>query len=298
MRTVYLHGNPGAPAELALLGGEAVGSWIALDRAALPLEPESRIGQLVTSISELGAEGPVRLVDFSAGAHVALQVAARIPAADLTLQLVSPAGPLEIGNFLGKMAGAPIFRAAMQRPRLFAALAGAQSFCAARLPHLLTHFLFATAQGDDRELKADAQFVGRYRQVLQSCLIGGLPSYKAEIEAYVRDCCQAWYSLSQSGRAAPTIGLRLKWRSPRLSAFPTFRRSTCLRANRTSRRCGRRLQPWLEAGAASIRSDAISDRTRGYRPAPCGSCPRTARYAPRGKTSRLPPGSSRCRCRQ
>lgn len=186
MRTIYFHGNPGAPAELALLGGEAVRSWIALDRAALPLEPESRIGQLVASISELGAVGPVRLVGFSAGAHVALQVAARIPAADLTLQLVSPAGPLEIGNFLGKMAGAPIFRAAMQRPRLFATLAGAQSFCAARLPHLLTHFLFATAQGDDRELKADAQFVGPYRQVLQSCLIGGLPSYKAEIEAYVR----------------------------------------------------------------------------------------------------------------
>jgi len=186
MKTVYFHGNPGAPAELALLGGEAVRSWIAPDRAALPLEPEARIGQLVANIMELGAQGPVRLVGFSAGAHVALQVAARLPAADLTLHLVSPAGPLEIGDYLGRMAGGPIFRAAMQRPRLFAALARAQSFCAGRLPRLLTYFLFTTAQGDDRALKADAQFVSPYRQVLQSCLIAGLPSYKAEIEAYVR----------------------------------------------------------------------------------------------------------------
>lgn len=185
VKTVYFHGNPGAPAELPLLGGKAVQSWFAPDRAALPLDPEARILRLTSLVTEFGDGEPVRLVGFSAGAHVALQVAARLPRADLTLHLVSPAGPLETGDYLAAMAGGPIFRAAMTQPRLFAALVRVQSLSARWLPGLLTQFLFATAQGEDRALKADKHFAQPYREVLRSCLIAGRASYKAEIEAYV-----------------------------------------------------------------------------------------------------------------
>lgn len=191
MKSVYLHGNPGAPAELALLGGDAVQSWFAPDRATLPLEPEARIARLTAMIAEVCGDEPACLVGFSAGAHVALQVAARLPDKLLVLHLVSPAGPLEIGDFLDAMAGGPVFRAAMQRPRQFAGLVRAQSLCARWLPGLLTHFLFATAQGEDKLLKADAKFAHPYRDVLQTCLGAGRESYKAEIEAYV----QPWSGL-------------------------------------------------------------------------------------------------------
>lgn len=186
MKSVYFHGNPGAPAELALLGGYGVHSWKAMDRAALPLEPDARIAQLAALVTKAGGNGPVRLVGFSAGAHVALQVAARIPHVDLTLHLVSPAGPLETGDYLQTMAGGPVFTAAMRHPRLFAAMVVAQSLMARLLPGLLTRFLFATAQGEDRVLKTDKRFTGPYRDVLRSSLVAGRASYKAEIEAYVR----------------------------------------------------------------------------------------------------------------
>lgn len=185
LRSVYFHGNPGAPAELVLLGGDAVRSWIAPDRAALPLENDARIAILVAQVAEVCRAGPVRLVGFSAGAHVALQVAARMPDAELDLHLISAAGPLETGDYLGSMAGGPLFGAAMKRPRLFAALVKAQSLCARWLPGLLMHFLFAAAQGEDRALKADKRFASAYRDVLQSCLVAGPASYRTEIEAYV-----------------------------------------------------------------------------------------------------------------
>jgi pimeloyl-ACP methyl ester carboxylesterase len=180
-----LHGNPGAPAELALLGGDAVRSWFAPDRAALPLEPEARIMRLTAMIAEGCGDEPIRLIGFSAGAYVALQVAARMPGRPLALHLVSPAGPLETGDYLGAMAGGPVFGAAMNHPRRFAALVWAQSVCAQRFPGLLTRFLFAAAQGEDRLLKADEQFTHSYRDVLQTCLGAGRASYKAEIESYV-----------------------------------------------------------------------------------------------------------------
>lgn len=185
MRSVYFHGNPGGPAELELLGGDAVRSWFAPDRAALPLEPEARITRLLEMISESSGEQAVRFIGFSAGAHVALQVAARMPDANLTLHLVSPAGPLESGDYLASMAGGPVFNAAMRHSHLFAAMVGAQSLCARWFPGLLTEVLFATAQGTDSTLKSDAQFVRPYRTILQSCLVAGRASYKAEIKAYV-----------------------------------------------------------------------------------------------------------------
>lgn len=215
VKTIYFHGNPGAPAELALLGGDRVRSWMVLDRAALPLEPEARIRQLTAIVAELCNDQPLRLVGFSAGAHVALQVAARMPGADLTLDLVSPAGPLDSGDYLSKMAGGPVFRAAMLRPPLFAALVRVQSLCARLLPGLMTHFLFATAQGDDRTLKADERFIGPYREVLRSCLVGGLASYKAEIEAYVLP----WSDLLPQVRHPVTIwqGTCDNWTPPEMA---------------------------------------------------------------------------------
>lgn len=201
MKTVYFHGNPGAPAELALLGGDRVQAWIAVDRAAMPLEPEARISRLAAMVAEFGSGQPLRLVGFSAGAQVALQVAARMPGADLTLHLVSPAGPLETGDYLRMMAGGPVFRAAMQRPGLFAAMVWMQSVFARLLPGLLTQVLFATAQGDDGELKTDKRFVRSYGAVLRTCLIYGQASYKAEIEGYVRP----WAELLPEVRHPVTI---------------------------------------------------------------------------------------------
>lgn len=215
MRSVYLHGNPGGPGELQLLGGEAVASWLAPDRAILPLEPEARLTALAEMIADASSDEPVRLVGFSAGAHVALQLAARMPEADMVLHLVSPAGPLELGEFLDSMAGGPVFRAAMKHPRLFSALVRAQAIGARAFPRQLMRMLFATAQGEDSALLEDRQFNRGYQTVLQHCLIAGRASYQAEIEAYVRP----WAGLLSDVRHPVTIwqGSRDNWTPPEMA---------------------------------------------------------------------------------
>lgn len=186
MKTVYFHGNPGAPAELALLGGDAVREWLAPNRAGLPTEPNARYSMLAETVVKACGEQPCRFVGFSVGAHAALRVAALMPRAELTLHLVSPAGPLETGSYLERMAGGPVFSAAMTRPRLFAGIVRAQSFGARWFPGVLTQALFASARGEDRALVSDKQFARDYRQVLRSCLVDGRESYRAEVATYVK----------------------------------------------------------------------------------------------------------------
>ncbi len=215
VKSVYLHGNPGGPDELPLLGGEAVSSWFVPDRSALPLEPEARLSALAGMISDACGCEPIRLVGFSAGAHVALQVAARLRDANLVLHLVSPAGPLETGDFLDMMAGGPIFRTAMKRPQLLSALVRAQSLGARAVPGLLMRLLFTSAQGGDRALLDEEQFSRSYKAVLQHCLVAGRLSYQAEIKAYVRP----WAGLLAEVRHPVTIwqGSADNWTPPEMA---------------------------------------------------------------------------------
>lgn len=197
MKTVYLHGNPGSPAELALLGGDGVREWFAPDRARLPIEPTARYLRLAELVAQECGERPVRLVGFSAGAHVALQVAALMPEADCTLHLISPAGPLETGAYLERMAGGAVFSAAQTHPGLFSALVLAQSLCARWLPGVLTQALFTSARGEDKALVADKHFSREYRSILRACLAEGRESYRAEILTYVRPWADVLPQVSQ-----------------------------------------------------------------------------------------------------
>jgi pimeloyl-ACP methyl ester carboxylesterase len=186
MMTVYFHGLPGTPAELALLGGAATRDWLAPDRANLPAEPTARFALLAEIVSSASGGKPCRIVGFSAGAHAALRVAALMPTADLTLHLVSPAAPLETGSYLPRMAGGALFSAARDHPRLFPALVLAQSLLARWFPGALLAGLFASARGEDQALVSDPYFANGIREVVRDSLIRGRYAYRAEIAAYVR----------------------------------------------------------------------------------------------------------------
>lgn len=186
---VYLHGQPGSPAELRLAGVEPSPGLFAPDRNGFnpALAEDAALDRLAEDVARRFPQGAIRLIGFSLGAYVAVELALRLAdrgrAADLSLDLVSAAGPLALGDFLPDMAGGAVFRLARTSPPAFAALTAVQRRLAALAPGLLQRQLFATAAGADADLARDRAFQGLLREILAASLG---PVYRREVRAYAR----------------------------------------------------------------------------------------------------------------
>lgn len=191
MATVYFHGEPGSPDELRLVPGASWPELFAPDRANdrpdLPLA--AYLDHLAADVLARFPEGPVRLVGFSLGAFVAVEIALRLqetaPERALSLDLVSAAAPLGCGDFLPHMAGGMVFSLARQRPRLFAAMTGVQGWLARRAPGLLFGQIFAGAAGADAGLARDPAFRAIIGGILTHSLSRGARGYRREVLGYV-----------------------------------------------------------------------------------------------------------------
>ncbi len=185
---LYFHGLPGSAAELASFGAEIAaqaGHFHVVDRSAAP--GEGYFPSLAARIAAQYPDEPLRLVGFSLGAAAALQVAPYLGARVERIDLVSPAAPLQLGDFLDDMVGAPVFRAALAGRVPFAALTFMQAQVARIAPAKMAAALMAKARGADRELAADPQFIAGLAQSLQCSLLAQRAAYTAEIQAYVAD---------------------------------------------------------------------------------------------------------------
>lgn len=181
--TLYFHGLPGSAAELAGFGPEIAA------RAAgfhVPVRGGD-FAHLAQQIAAQFPQGPLRLVGFSLGAAAGLRVAPHLGERVTAIDLVSPAVPLQLGDFLPGMAGAPVFRAALAGRLPFAALTFAQAQAARIAPQKMAAALMATAKGEDRALAADPRFIAALAQSLRHSLLGSRAAYTAEIRAYVAD---------------------------------------------------------------------------------------------------------------
>lgn len=132
-------------------------------------------------------DGPLALVGFSLGAAAALRVAPHLGDRVERIDLVAPAAPLQLGDFLGGMAGAPVFRAALAGRLPFAALTFAQAQAARLAPGRMAAALMTKAKGQDRALAADPQFIAALAKSLRTSLLEQRAAYMAEIRAYVSD---------------------------------------------------------------------------------------------------------------
>ena len=182
-RTVYFHGLPGSATELHGFGPEIAGRAAGYHVAV-------RGGDFVRLAAGIAArfpEGALRLVGFSLGAAAALRTAPALGGRVERIDLVSPAAPLQLGDFLGHMAGAPVFRAALAGRGAFAALTFMQAQAARLAPAGMAAALMAKARGEDRALAADPRFIAALAQSLRHSLIDSRPAYTAEIRAYVAD---------------------------------------------------------------------------------------------------------------
>lgn len=190
--TLYFHGLPGSAAELASFGPEIAaqaGHFHVIARGdALATGPtEGYFARLAAQIAAQFPDEPLRLVGFSLGAAAALRVAPFLGARIEQIDLVSPAAPLQLGDFLGGMAGAPVFRAALAGRAPFAALTFVQAQVTRLASGRMAAALMAKPRGADRDLAADPAFVSGLAQSLRRSLIDQRAAYAAEIRAYVAD---------------------------------------------------------------------------------------------------------------
>jgi len=183
LQTVYFHGLPGSAAELAGFGPEIAGRVAGFHVAARGGD----FARLAAGIAARSPEGPLRLVGFSLGAAAALRVAPLLGERVAGIDLVSPAAPLQLGDFLGGMAGAPVFRAALAGRWPFAALTLVQAQFAGLAPQKMAAALMAKAKGEDRALAADPRFIAALAQSLRHSLLDSRAGYASEIRAYVGD---------------------------------------------------------------------------------------------------------------
>ena len=184
---IYFHGVPGAPSEISVFDGNAQKNALRIvcqDRLSLnhgkddPLYFQS----LAADIKDLSRGKKVDIVGFSIGAFVAIQVCRFIPELVKSLHLVSPAAPLDGGDFINHMAGKTVFRLAQKAPLVFKALSNWQKFLALYWPNGLVRMLFATANAKDKELVQDRQFQNDIQAILTDC-------FRHKTQGYIRDVC-------------------------------------------------------------------------------------------------------------
>ena len=166
MGFVYVHGQPGSPEELRLVradGWSGAQDLLAPDRAGegadLPLA--AYLDHLARTILQRVPAGPIRLVGFSLGGVIALDIVRRLIGAagdrDLSLDLIATPAPLGDADVLKQMAGGMVFSLARTRPSLFGLLTSLQGALSRWAPGLLYRQIFAAAAGADEKDLYQAQ---------------------------------------------------------------------------------------------------------------------------------------------
>lgn len=198
----YFHGVPGSPYEASVFDAPAREQGLRIlcfDRFTIDhsITGADYYRQIARAISETVQGARVDFIGFSLGTHTALEVAALMPSQVRSLHLVSAAAPLDGGDFLDQMAGKAVFSLAQRSPGSFHWLVKWQALLAKRAPQLLLRMLFASAQGQDRELVKSPEFKTLICQVLQQCFAQGMTGYTRDIQQYL----QPWSASSFASAA-------------------------------------------------------------------------------------------------
>jgi pimeloyl-ACP methyl ester carboxylesterase len=187
---VYFHGAPGGIGEAQILHADATQHGLRVicqDRFAIEksIVGERYFQMLADDIKSLAQGAQVDIIGFSIGAFVALQVSRLMPEQVRNLHLISPAAPLEGGDFLKSMAGGKVFWLAKNMPLAFKLLSYWQGLLAVIAPKLLYGMLFSSAVAGDKELAASTNFIKFLCPVLRECFCGNVPGYLRDVQAYV-----------------------------------------------------------------------------------------------------------------
>lgn len=173
--TIYFHGLPGSADELALMKIPCCCAPKVID----PLDFESFDRTNANQV-------PVTVIGFSLGAFSALKLAAARPQSVARLVLISPAGPLEMGNLLDQMAGAPVFRTAKGSSIAFIILTAIQALAAFAFPRLLLERMFANSCDAEKTILKDPAAAKSLIKGLQHSLWDAAALYRRTVTEYVK----------------------------------------------------------------------------------------------------------------
>jgi pimeloyl-ACP methyl ester carboxylesterase len=203
---VYFHGTPGSPEECAIF--DALGKiydlkFICIDRYSIniALSGDAYFQHIANQIVTLTKGLTITLIGFSIGAFVALQISRNLSLIEHSLHLISPAAPLDAGDFLPTMAGKRVFMLAKSYPKVLQLIINGQGLLAAHSPGLLFELLFSNAAGADKILKTDLKFKSAIEQNLRYCFIKQPQGYLRELQAYV----QPWQASLNQIHAETTL---------------------------------------------------------------------------------------------
>ena len=191
----YFHGAPGSIKEAAFLEASAKAKHlniICLDRSSLDVEIKDNAYHLLLADTiqlhmdtHASKSTSVDLIGFSIGCHVALEVSLCLGDKVKSLHLISAAAPLDGGDFIDLMAGKLVFQLAAKAPFLFKLLTGWQSLLMRFSPNAVFKMLFASAQGDDKDLIEDPKFKTQLIEVLKDSFLTGSDGYLKDVFMYV-----------------------------------------------------------------------------------------------------------------
>lgn len=173
---LYCHGLPGSADEIITL----VPAGCQMPSIQKPLDLKG-FDQMLDS----QAAGSVHLIGFSLGAMTAIKIAGQRPNAVNKLTLISPAAPLELGDFLPKMAGRAVFKAAQSGSALFKAFTAAQRLGVAIAPDKVIEAMFKDSPKADKELLSIPSFRAAIIRGLKSSLGPDRKNYHAAILSFV-----------------------------------------------------------------------------------------------------------------
>jgi len=119
------------------------------------------------------------IIGFSLGAMTALKIAALRPNHVSKISLIAPAAPLDMGDFISKMAGQPVFNMASNGTIPFAIFTAIQKLGVSIIPKKIIRIMFADSPQADIALLSDIDFE-------RSLLNGLMSSFGNESQLYRR----------------------------------------------------------------------------------------------------------------
>lgn len=205
---VFAHGLPGsASADLRIAGlGEDVSQQIiGLERlACLDHTGEDTVARdyAAAVLADFDTKAAsvsnhaVRLVGFSLGAMSALHIAAARPERVASLELIAPAAPLALGDFLPLMAGKPVFSAARAGKWQLALLARLQRQGLQLFPQAMARMLFRSSSPAEQALMARPAESAAFIDGCKAAIVTHAAGYRRELRAYVTDWTEVLSQIS------------------------------------------------------------------------------------------------------
>jgi pimeloyl-ACP methyl ester carboxylesterase len=183
-KIVYCHGLPGSPDELAAFDRAPPANVVALDRLAQ--RGATYEARVLAEFDALDRGDPLTVAGFSLGAMAAIHIAARRPSRVRKLVLISPAAPLELGDFLPAMAGRPVFEAAQRGGASLRLLATAQWIATWLAPSATMDLMFRTSSRSEKALCIMPRFRAAVFGALRRCTGPAFAAYQDELRAFVQ----------------------------------------------------------------------------------------------------------------